>query len=54
MVFDHCSAKEKKKQNRNVTHVIILFLSIAENTWQTAIILLYSKIGIHILGNRTD
>lgn len=48
MVFDHCSAKEKKKPNPNVTHVIIVFLSIVENTWQTTIILLYCKTGIRV------
>ena len=51
MVFDYCSAKEKKKTNPNVTQVIILFLSIVENTWQTTILLHY-KIGIRVLGNR--
>lgn len=53
MVFDHCFAKEKKK-NPNVTYVTILVLSIVENTWPTNIILLYSKIGIHVLENITD
>lgn len=50
MVFDHCFAKEKKK-NPNVTYVTILVLSIVENTWPTNIILL---IGIHVLENITD